>query len=406
MPQQLETKVEYINEATDEVYLRSFGLKDGVVAGNDRFSWMSHSSKNDINSFVEADVIQTPWFDHIVVTDSYEAWKSAQQPFVIGKIKFVVPNLKTGAYDFIWKVTNPQAAVAAKKGYYSKLRVSPAIWGDQPKQDDDGIVHYNSYKGVHMVVVKHGAFGDELARINDHVCVGGGGRCKEVLAAVASRSQEAVEGRFNPPNYNFDPLADIEKNFTFDIDPTDSNSHSSMSTNDKTVSYEEHYKLKDLLATSESKLKDALELNKTVTDNESKTKTRLSEVEKELNERKEKDKRAEFSEFFKVVYGAEDETKVKTAVDQAIQRKYERKDLDDLYGPLYEQKKKELDEKAKAEQEGNIDNSGTRGSSDISQEQKAGVGSASQAFNAAIAERKNNRESAEIALGLVRMRRS
>ena len=398
--QLLDTKIEYVDKVTGDVWLRSFGLTDNVVAQNGRFHWMTHSSDQDIHTFKNQDVILTPTMDHIIVPESWELWNQAQKPFSIGIIEEIVNNAKTKAHDFIWRTTDPRAAEAAKAGHFSRFKVSPAIWSDKFHVDNDGVVHYKNYRGVHLAIVKNGAFPDELAVINDHVCVGGS-KCKNELAAIASFTDSVLDKSWHG---NYDPFEILQKNITLLIPPTDkTNDNNKMGEGDKTVSYEDHYKLKSLYEQTEQKYKDALEVNKTLaTDKETATK-RADTAESQLGERIEKDKRAEFKEFFTVIHGKEAEDKVNTAVESAITRKYERKDLDELYGTIYEQKKAEIDAKAKEEAETN--NSGLVAGVGSGTSKSNSNTSTSKDLNAAVASARNERrEGAEVALGLFRRR--
>src|SRR6185295_1715611 len=108
--QLLDTKIEYVDKVTGDVWLRSFGLTDNVVAQNGRFHWMTHASDQDIHTFKNQDVILTPTMDHIIVPESWELWNQAQKPFSIGIIEDIVSNAKTKAHDFIWRTTDPRAA--------------------------------------------------------------------------------------------------------------------------------------------------------------------------------------------------------------------------------------------------------------------------------------------------------
>jgi len=400
--QLLDTRIEYIDKETGDVWLRSYGLKDNTTAKNGRFYWQTHSSDQDIGTFKKQDVILTPNMDHIIVPESWELWNQAQKPFSIGIIEDIVKNLKTNAHDFIWRTTDPRAAEAAKEGYFSRFKVSPAIWSENFTVDKDGVVHYKNYRGVHLAIVKHGAFDDELAIVNDHVCIGGS-KCKNELAAIASFSSSVLDKSWHG---NYDPLAIIQKNITLLMTPKDNKSDKDkMGDGDKTVSYEEFYKLKNDHEAAQNKLKDALEVNKDLSEKLNTKTTEAKTASEQLEARKAEDDRKEFTDYFTVIHGNTEEAKakVKAAVDSAMSRKYKKEDLNDLYGPIYEAKKAELDAKAKEEAENNANGGGM----------VAGVGSGSSVkttnsnkdLSAAVASARNDkRESAEIALGLFRRR--
>jgi hypothetical protein len=397
--QLLDTKIEYIDKETGDVHLRSYGLKDNIVANNARFKWMTHSSDRDIYSFEGQPTIITPILDHIINTESFDKWNEAQKPFGIGVIEKVVKNEKTGAYDFIWKVIDARAAEAAREGYFSRYKVSPAIWSENFTVDDNGVVHYKNYRGVHLAIVKKGAFDDDLAVVNPHVCIGGA-KCVKELAAIASFSQSVINGEIKPE----DPYYILQKNITPHIKPSSNDNLIYLSSNGKEVSYEEYYKLKTDHEQATNKLKDALEVNKTLSEDKTKAESRAKVAEDELNTRKTEDKKKEFTEFFTVLHGKDAEDKIKASVESAINRKYERKDLDELYGTIYEQKKTELDELAKKEKEdaeGGIhagvgsSSSGSSGSTVSGKPSNAAVGSGRL---------EDNREAGDIARGLFRRR--
>ena len=393
--QVLQTKIEYIDKVTGDVYLRSYGIKDDIVALNARFPWMAHSSKTDVHTFKNQPVILTPNLDHVINTDSFEAWdRDSRDPHIaIGSIEDIVENQNTKAFDFIWKVHDKRVAVAIKDGFLPKF-VSPAIWSESFEVDDKGIVHYKNYRGVHLAIVKKPAFDENIAFISDNVCIGGS-RCKQELAAVASFSKEITNQTFDFTEY--DPYQILQKNFSVNMIEKESPNSKMADDEKKVVPYEEYLKQSKEIEKMNAKLQEAEKLKQEAIDEKAKVQTQLTEKTEDLNKRIEQDKRAEFGEYLKVIFD-NDENKVKEKVEWALGKDFEKKDLEDLYGHIYEQKQKA------SEEEQNNANTDTSHSPSLSNtpatpsgvDTKAGIASG-------IA--KDFRDSADVAMSLVNQRR-
>jgi len=397
--QVLKTKIEYIDKDTGEVWLRSYGIKDNTVARNSRFKWMTHSSSDDAKSFKGQPVILTPIFDHVINTDSFDAWdaESRNPNIAIGSIDEVVDNKKTKAIDFIWHtvketIAGQRAAVAIKEGFVPKF-VSPAIWSENFEVDDNDIVHYKNYRGVHLAIVKIPAFGEDLAVINEHACVGGA-RCKQELAAIASFSEEVINKQFDFTNIDAYEL--LKKNFTVNMIADSTNNKKMEGDQPKTVPYEEYMRKGQEIDTLKTKVEELKSQITNVATERDTFKNQLTEKASELDKRVEQDLRKTYTDYFNVVFD-KNETEVKEKVDMAITKKFKQEDLNDLYGHIYEAKQKALEEANNGDDTDNASTSQPSGTKPVAPAgPQAGIASG---------EVRALRDSATIAIGLANIRR-
>jgi hypothetical protein len=361
----MESRIERIDPDTGQVYVRSYGIKNNVIAVNKRFNWMTHGSDQDADTGIGQPVIVTPTWDHYYHLDP-DIWNENQKPLGIATIIQRVKNKETGANDYIWRTDltekGKRAALAIKEGKIPRF-VSPGIYSKDFYTDSDGVVHYKRFRVMHLAIVKKPAFGEQLARINETICVGGS-RCAQELAAIASFSNLVNDNIKNDSITDFDPYDILTKLYS-ESEPNESdkstiknNSNhiqegfsnaSKMSGNEgsggtKTVPFEVFEKLQKELESKDLTLRETLDLNAKLNEEKKSIAGERDTYKGNWDKKEREEKQKALSEKFGKIF--KDEKVVNEKVELFLNGNM---DFDKIYGEVYN----EALEKEKQEEENN-----------------------------------------------------